>query len=58
MNVVLFIWDAKCNGINSLDCKGGSLSRNFFIKVGRSDPVLLYGKDIAHRIKGTLGITG
>lgn len=25
---------------------------------GHSDPVVLYGKAIAHRIKGTLGITG
>ena len=27
-------------------------------KVGLSDPVVLYGKAIAQRIKGTLGITG
>ena len=27
-------------------------------KVGYSDPVVLYGRAIAHRIKGTLGITG
>ena len=27
-------------------------------KVGLSDPVVLYGKAIAHQIKGTLGITG
>ncbi len=27
-------------------------------KVGHSDPILLYGKDIDQRIKGTLGITG
>jgi hypothetical protein len=26
--------------------------------VGYSDPVILYGKVIAQRIKGTLGITG
>ena len=27
-------------------------------KVCHSDPVILYGKVIAQRIKGTLGITG
>jgi len=27
-------------------------------KVGHSDPVILCGKVIAQRIKGTLGITG
>ena len=27
-------------------------------KVGPSDPVVLSGRAIAHRIKGTLGITG
>ena len=27
-------------------------------KVGLSDPVALYGRAIAQRIKGTLGITG
>ena len=27
-------------------------------KVGHSDPVVLYGKAIAHQIKGTPGITG
>ena len=27
-------------------------------KVGRSDPVVLYGRAIAQRIKGTPGITG
>ena len=27
-------------------------------KVGHSDPVVVYGKTIAQRIKGTLGITG
>ena len=27
-------------------------------KVGHSDPVALYGRAIAQRIKGTLGITG
>jgi len=27
-------------------------------KVGHSDPIMLCGKIIAHRIKGTPGITG
>ena len=27
-------------------------------KAGHSDPVALYGRAIAQRIKGTLGITG
>ena len=27
-------------------------------KVGYSDPVVPHGRAIAHRIKGTLGITG
>ncbi len=27
-------------------------------KVGHSDPVVLYGRAIVQRIKGTLGITG
>ncbi len=27
-------------------------------KVGHSDPIILYGKVIAQRIKSTLGITG
>ena len=27
-------------------------------KVGHSDPAVLYGKAVAHRIKGTPGITG
>ena len=27
-------------------------------KAGHSDPAVLYGRAVAHRIKGTLGITG
>jgi hypothetical protein len=27
-------------------------------KVGYSDPAVLHGRAVAHRIKGTLGITG
>jgi hypothetical protein len=28
------------------------------VKAGQSDPVIPYGRVIAHQIKGTLGITG
>ena len=35
-----------------------SLTRRTGTKVGLSDPVVLYGRAIAQRIKGTLGITG
>ena len=35
-----------------------SLTRRAGTKVGLSDPVVLYGRAIAQRIKGTLGITG
>ena len=34
-----------------LTCRAGA-------KAGHSDPVVLYGRAIAQRIKGTLGITG
>ena len=34
------------------------LTRRAGTKVGHSDPVVLYGRAIAQRIKGTLGITG
>ena len=35
-----------------------SLTRRAGTKVGLSDPVVLYGRAIAQRIKGTPGITG
>ena len=35
-----------------------SLTRRAGTKVGPSDPVVLYGRAIAQRIKGTPGITG
>ena len=35
-----------------------SQTRRAGTKVGLSDPVVLYGRAIAQRIKGTLGITG
>ena len=34
------------------------LTRRAGAKAGHSDPVVLYGRAIAQRIKGTLGITG
>jgi hypothetical protein len=36
----------------------GRLTSRSGTKVGYSDPVVLHGKAIAHRIKGTPGITG
>ena len=44
------------NGICLLDCEIDISNRD--IKVGHSDPVILCGKVIAQRIKGTPGITG
>ena len=40
-----------------LDCKNDNSNRDVF-DVGHSDPVILCGKIIAQRIKGTPGITG
>ena len=39
-------------------CLTARLTRRAGTKVGLSDPVVLYGRAIAQRIKGTLGITG
>jgi len=36
----------------------GRLTGQSGTKVGHSDPMILYGKIIAQRIKGTPGITG
>ena len=49
--------------INSLECNGISLltvrhTCRAGTKVGHSDPVILCGRAIAQRIKGTPGITG
>jgi len=41
-----------------LDCKIYISNRDELIFVGHSDPVILSGKIIAQRIKGTPGITG
>ena len=43
---------------NYLTVRLTSQAEILYIKVGHSDPILLYGKCIAQRIKGTLGITG
>ena len=45
-------------GINLLDCKTDKSSKDFLNKVGPNDPMILCGKVIAQRIKGTPGITG
>src|SRR5258705_4391486 len=39
-------------------CMTARLTRRAGAKVGDSDPVVLYGRAIAQRIKGTPGITG
>ena len=39
-------------------CLTARQTRRAGTKVGYSDPVVLYGRAIAQRIKGTLGITG
>ena len=39
-------------------CLTARLTRRAGAKAGHSDPVVLYGRAIAQRIKGTLGITG
>ena len=44
-----------CKGIRALDCETDGRAG---AKLGLSDPVVLYGRAIAQRIKGTPGITG
>ena len=46
---------AEYKGKSALDCETDTSSR---YEVGLSDPVVLYGRAIALRIKGTPGITG
>ena len=49
------------NRTDSAMAKGGLTARltsRAGAKAGHSDPVVLYGRAIAQRIKGTLGITG
>ena len=45
----------ECNGKNCLTVR---YTYQTEMKVGHSDPVVLCGKAIAQRIKGTPGITG
>jgi len=40
------------------ECLTARQTRRAGTKVGLSDPVVLYGRAIAQRIKGTPGITG
>lgn len=42
--------------ISLFNCQNYYSNRSF--KAGSSDPIFFNGKDIAQRIKGTLGITG
>ena len=49
-------WVLKRNGIKV--CLTVRLTNRAGMKVGHSDPVVLYGKTIDQRIKGTLWITG
>ena len=39
-------------------CLTARLTSRADAKAGHSDPVVLYGRAIAQRIKGTLGLTG
>ena len=47
--------EVECNGI-SQQLRDGQVEQS--TKVGHSDPVVLNGRAIAQRIKGTPGITG
>ena len=44
--------------VKAKECLTARLTRRAGTKVGLSDPVVLYGRAIAQRIKGTPGITG
>ena len=46
---------AEYKGKSALDCETDTSAGT---KVGLSDPVVLHGRAIAQRIKGTPGITG
>ena len=48
----------RANSAMAKACLTASPTRRAGTKVGHSDPVVLYGRAIAQRIKGTLGITG
>ncbi len=44
--------------VKAQECLTARQTRRAGTKVGLSDPVVLYGRAIANRIKGTPGITG
>ncbi len=44
--------------VKAQECLTARQTRRAGTKVGLSDPVVLYGRAIAQRIKGTPGITG
>ncbi len=48
----------RANSAMALACLTAKLTSRADAKAGHSDPVVLYGRAIAQRIKGTLGITG
>ena len=52
----LYLTIVERKGKCLLDCKTDMSNRN--INVGPNDPMILRGKVIAQRIKGTPGITG
>ena len=48
----------RANSAMAKACLTARLTSRAGAKAGHSDPVVLYGRAIAQRIKGTLGITG
>ncbi len=48
----------RANSAMAKACLTARLTSQADAKAGHSDPVVLYGRAIAQRIKGTLGITG
>ena len=48
----------RTSSVKAEECLTARQTRRAGTKVGLSDPVVLYGRAIAQRIKGTPGITG
>ncbi len=48
----------RADSVKAQGCLTARQTRRAGAKAGLSDPVVLYGKAIANRIKGTPGITG
>ncbi len=48
----------RADSVKAQECLTARQTRRAGAKAGLSDPVVLYGKAIANRIKGTPGITG